>query len=181
LPGLCGPIAAPLLRFRSSSTPTHAIELREIVVMCEFERQDRLDTASCQDCLDAYLQLVTLSSNVAMSQTVYCSFCRKPDSAVSRLIAGPAVFICDSCVVLCARILAQCPAGGGKPAARIDPNQGASTATLLDLLKGQEATLQEVRDRLKNTIEELRHRDVSWEKIGKALGCSRQAAWERFG
>ena len=27
----------------------------------------------------------------------------------------------------------------------------------------------------------LRKRDVSWQKIGEALGVSRQAAWERFG
>jgi ATP-dependent Clp protease ATP-binding subunit ClpX len=29
-------------------------------------------------------------------------------------------------------------------------------------------------------VDELRKREVSWAKIGEALGMSRQAAWERF-
>jgi ATP-dependent Clp protease ATP-binding subunit ClpX len=112
------------------------------------------------------------------SRTNYCSFCRKAENQVSRLVAGPAVFICDSCVVHCARILCQCPAGSG---GRLDPERDASTETLLGLLQGQDATLKDVRDRLQSTVATLRAREVSWEKIGKALGCSRQAAWDRFG
>ncbi len=34
-----------------------------------------------------------------------CSFCRKTEHEVARLIAGPAVFICDKCVGLCDDIL----------------------------------------------------------------------------
>ena len=33
--------------------------------------------------------------------TLYCSFCGKSQHEVSRLIAGPAVFICDECTELC--------------------------------------------------------------------------------
>jgi hypothetical protein len=33
--------------------------------------------------------------------TLYCSFCRKSQHDVRKLIAGPAVFICDECVALC--------------------------------------------------------------------------------
>jgi biotin operon repressor len=29
-------------------------------------------------------------------------------------------------------------------------------------------------------VDQLRASQVSWEQIGKALGVSRQAAWERF-
>ncbi len=36
-----------------------------------------------------------------------CSFCGKPQSEVRRLIAGPGVYICDSCVALCNDILAE--------------------------------------------------------------------------
>ncbi len=36
----------------------------------------------------------------------HCSFCGRPENMVGRLISGPeAVFICDSCVELCKRIL----------------------------------------------------------------------------
>ncbi|MGW8114693.1 ATP-dependent Clp protease ATP-binding subunit ClpX [Caproicibacterium sp. NSD3] len=34
-----------------------------------------------------------------------CSFCGKPQSEVRRLIAGPGVYICDSCIELCKSIL----------------------------------------------------------------------------
>jgi predicted DNA-binding transcriptional regulator AlpA len=38
---------------------------------------------------------------------MHCSFCGKPASAVDKLIAGPAVYICNECVVLCDDILAE--------------------------------------------------------------------------
>jgi hypothetical protein len=34
-----------------------------------------------------------------------CSFCGKSQREVRRLIAGPRVFICDSCIGLCNQIL----------------------------------------------------------------------------
>ena len=34
-----------------------------------------------------------------------CSFCRKPESEVAKLIAGPAVFICGESVAKCVAIL----------------------------------------------------------------------------
>jgi hypothetical protein len=37
--------------------------------------------------------------------TLYCSFCGKSQHYVKKLIAGPTVFICDECVVLCVNIM----------------------------------------------------------------------------
>ena len=37
----------------------------------------------------------------AEPRTLYCSFCGKSQHDVRRLIAGPAVYICDECVGLC--------------------------------------------------------------------------------
>lgn len=34
-----------------------------------------------------------------------CSFCGKPQSRVNRLVAGPGVYICDSCVNICLEII----------------------------------------------------------------------------
>lgn len=34
-----------------------------------------------------------------------CSFCGKPQEQVKRLVAGPSVYICDECVVLCLSIV----------------------------------------------------------------------------
>lgn len=38
---------------------------------------------------------------------LYCSFCGKADYEVARLIAGPTVFICDECIVLCMDIIGE--------------------------------------------------------------------------
>lgn len=39
------------------------------------------------------------------TKTSYCAFCGKSQHEVKKLIAGPAVFICNECVELCMTIL----------------------------------------------------------------------------
>jgi hypothetical protein len=39
------------------------------------------------------------------ASTLSCSFCGKSERDVSKLIAGPSVFICDECVTICVGIL----------------------------------------------------------------------------
>jgi ClpX C4-type zinc finger/Glyoxalase superfamily protein len=41
----------------------------------------------------------------AGARTLYCSFCRKSQHVVKKLIAGPSVSICDECVELCVDII----------------------------------------------------------------------------
>jgi hypothetical protein len=106
--------------------------------------------------------------------TLYCSFCRKDDAAVAKLIAGPGVYICDACVDLCNRIL------DGKPTPPFPGWESLSNETLLEVLQPSEAAVESVRGVLQDHVELLRRREVSWERIGEALGISRQAAWERF-
>ena len=38
-------------------------------------------------------------------KTLYCSFCGKSQHEVKKLVAGPAVFICDECIALCSDIV----------------------------------------------------------------------------
>ncbi|MEW6620835.1 MAG: ATP-dependent Clp protease ATP-binding subunit ClpX [bacterium] len=38
---------------------------------------------------------------------LFCSFCSKGQTEVKRLIAGPGVYICDECVLLCNEIMAE--------------------------------------------------------------------------
>jgi len=102
-----------------------------------------------------------------------CSFCGKRDKDVARLIGGPGVYICDACVGICNRILEASPVA----------DQAGPTMTdnqLLGALKVAEATADATRAVLQGQVDELRRRGVSWEAIGKGLGTSRQAAWERF-
>jgi ATP-dependent Clp protease ATP-binding subunit ClpX len=44
-------------------------------------------------------------SGDGQQQTLYCSFCGKSQHEVKKLIAGPAVFVCNECVELCAEII----------------------------------------------------------------------------
>lgn len=39
------------------------------------------------------------------ADSIYCSFCGKSNNEVRRIIAGPAVFICDGCIDLCGYIM----------------------------------------------------------------------------
>jgi ClpX C4-type zinc finger len=109
------------------------------------------------------------------SKRLFCSFCGKDSDAVKALIAGPAVFICDDCVGLCNRILD----GEALPLSR--PHWDAySDEHLLSLLARSSAIAEAGSEFLQAHVDTLRKRDVSWADIGKALGISRQAAWERF-
>lgn len=47
------------------------------------------------------------SSSDNSKETLYCSFCGKNQHDVRKLIAGPAVFICDECVELCMDIISE--------------------------------------------------------------------------
>src|SRR6185295_11975962 len=39
------------------------------------------------------------------TQLTLCSFCGKSHAEVRKLIAGPGVYICDSCIVVCKGVL----------------------------------------------------------------------------
>ncbi len=44
-------------------------------------------------------------NNNALEQNLFCSFCGKSQFEVHKLIAGPAVYICDECIQLCSEII----------------------------------------------------------------------------
>ena len=113
--------------------------------------------------------------------TMHCAFCRKSQHDVKKLIAGPGVFICDECVALCQGIIAESPdPKPGDPPAKVTWGESFPTDRLLTILRGQNMVYADVRDRLQDSVDVLRKREVSWAEIGAALGVSRQAAWERF-
>jgi len=105
---------------------------------------------------------------------LYCSFCRKSDEQLKKLIAGPAVFICDDCIELCNRIL------DGKPVPAFPGLDALKTEDLLKTLVPAAHQLRKTEDVLRQHVATLRKREVTWTRIGEALGVSRQAAWERF-
>ena len=44
-----------------------------------------------------------------------CSFCRKTEDQVSKLVAGPRAYICDECVAVAVRIMQETPPPGRAP------------------------------------------------------------------
>ena len=48
-----------------------------------------------------------MSQNDSKSGQLSCSFCGKAQDEVKKLIAGPAVYICDECIELCKDIIAE--------------------------------------------------------------------------
>src|SRR5262245_297209 len=47
------------------------------------------------------------SRTTGATEELRCSFCNKHQRAVRKLIAGPAVYICDECVGICVDIIAE--------------------------------------------------------------------------
>ena len=105
-----------------------------------------------------------------------CSFCGKGKDKVSRLVAGPGVFICDRCVHLCNEVL---ESEGHHGELSIGPNSEVAEV-LLEELRINAAGLKQSEDQLQRAINLLRENRVAWSRIGEAIGTSRQAAWERF-
>jgi hypothetical protein len=107
-----------------------------------------------------------------------CSFCTKGADEVRTLVAGAGVFICNECVELCAQIVAAKPSSGARP--RVPVWEEIDDDALLGHLPRIEAVRHQVDDDLRAWVAEARRRELSWDRIGAALGMKRQSAWERF-
>jgi ATP-dependent Clp protease ATP-binding subunit ClpX len=103
-----------------------------------------------------------------------CTFCLRGADEVSRLLAGAAGHICDDCVAACDRILAD-------PSIPFPTMAADDDGSLLRRLAPAAAGVAAADAGLRGLVDLLREREVSWARIGEALGVTRQAAWERFG
>lgn len=103
-----------------------------------------------------------------------CNFCLRSAAEVTRLLGGPTgARICDDCVGACGKILAD-------PATPFPGFDDEDDAQLLARLGPANEMVAAAAAGLHALVDLLRQRKVSWERIGAALGVSRQAAWERF-
>ena len=50
---------------------------------------------------------------------LHCSFCGKSETEVAKLVAGPRVYICDSCVTIASKIIND--SQGDTPPVRVEP------------------------------------------------------------
>jgi hypothetical protein len=128
---------------------------------------------------------------VSVPQALRCSFCAKLDSEVSKIIAGPGIFICDECVRLCNEILAAGTeadsagseadsAGSAGGTEKLAPWDRMTDEQMLDHLPRIAAVGTQVESSLHGWVARLRVNGVTWSRIGAALGMTRQSAWGRF-
>jgi ATP-dependent Clp protease ATP-binding subunit ClpX len=61
-----------------------------------------------------------------------CSFCGKSHAEVKKLIAGPGVYICDNCVILCKQVLDKDLAAAAKKKSRVSVAKPAEIKKQLD-------------------------------------------------
>lgn len=103
-----------------------------------------------------------------------CAFCGKPGDEVQRLIAGPAVYICNECVGLCEQILAN------EDVPSFPDLDAKSDEDVLAAMARLDASRHQLERSVAEHVHTLRKRKTSWSRIGDAFGISRQSAWERF-
>jgi hypothetical protein len=118
----------------------------------------------------------------SLNPILHCSFCGKNQHEIEKLVAGPAVFICNECVAKCNTFIAM-PVDAPRPDSQIRSIQDLEalpTERLIHWLKVEAALYEHTGSGLIRTVDVLRKREVSWAVIGEALGISRQAAWDRF-
>jgi len=103
-----------------------------------------------------------------------CSFCGKTGEQVQKLIAGPGVYICDECIALCNDILTE------DVTSELANWDALDDQDLLDRMVQVAKTRDRVDSGVGTIVRVLRQREVTWARIGQALGITRQSAWERY-
>ncbi|MEO6702315.1 MAG: ClpX C4-type zinc finger protein [Jatrophihabitantaceae bacterium] len=106
--------------------------------------------------------------------TIRCSFCAKEETEVSKIIAGPGIYICDQCVQACNTILAE------DVSTQLPIWDSMTDEQILAHLPRVAQVGAQVERNLRSWIDQLRQRGVTWSRIGAALDMTRQSAWGRF-
>lgn len=107
-----------------------------------------------------------------------CSFCGKRGTDDTRFAGGLGALMCTECLE---SFTAAFAAPENANATIIGwSDEGLSDADMLARLPLIAATAGQVDRYLRAWVARIRERHISYAEIGKALGVSRQAAWERF-
>ena len=107
----------------------------------------------------------------------HCSFCGLKGRRGMRFAGGLGAMMCEGCVRHYCDVF-DSPAKLESSARA--PWHQMSDAEVLGNLPLIAQTATEVSDFLVEWVELARSRKLSWAEIGKAMGISRQGAWERF-
>jgi hypothetical protein len=107
-----------------------------------------------------------------------CSFCVKQGTDDTRFAGGFGALMCTDCLDSFSASFAAPENSGVKIIGWSDDSM--SDAEMLARLPLVAATASQVDRYLRAWVGGIRERHLSYAEIGKALGVSRQAAWERF-
>lgn len=107
----------------------------------------------------------------------HCSFCGEQGQTGEPLMGGLGAFMCGPCVDYYGGVLDEIRSTGTVAPPPWDAMSDADILGKLDLIT---RTGNQVDAFLVEWVQLARSRKLSWAEIGKALGISRQAAWERF-
>ncbi len=124
-----------------------------------------------------------MSSTATPTQEVIasCSFCGKPDNQVTRIVAGPGVFICNECVDLCATIISDDPGTTPEDSVRRRRNYlDRPAAEILTMLPALSDSAARADAELARWVRRLRDRGTDWPTIAGALDMSVETARQRF-
>jgi ClpX C4-type zinc finger len=109
-----------------------------------------------------------------------CSFCEKPNREVTKMIAGPGVFICNECVELCTTIIAD--AVETPPDERWNRSKyfDRPADEILGRLPALGRSAARVEAELAAWVSRLREQDTAWTTIAGALDMGVDAVRQRF-
>lgn len=106
-----------------------------------------------------------------------CSFCGKPGGPDVKLAGGLGAMICDDCVE-------HFHENNQHPERIVEmsrpPWESMSLAELLSTLTLIMKAAEQNTSFAQEWVDMLREKRASWAEIGKALGVSRQSAWEKY-
>ncbi len=105
-----------------------------------------------------------------------CSFCGRAGERGQQFAGGLGAMICEDCVSHYQEMFSA-------PAQADDdtlPWDRMTDAEILSTIPAISQTAAQVDEFLVEWIELARSRKLSWTQIGKSLGVSKQAVWERF-
>ncbi len=106
-----------------------------------------------------------------------CSFCGTVGDKKTRFAGGLGALMCRDCLNFYHEVFTS---DAKVEEIRRPVWEEMSDAEMLSKLPLIAATSDQVGQFLRDWVELIRDRDISWAEIGKVLGVSRQAAWERF-
>jgi ClpX C4-type zinc finger len=106
-----------------------------------------------------------------------CSFCGEQGRKGEPLVGGLGAFMCGDCLAYYSDMVAEFRRTRTEVPPPWDSMSGPDILGKLALIVRTGAQVDRF---LVEWVQLARSRKLSWAEIGKALGVSRQAAWERF-